>query len=550
MNANQPGNSEKGGVRLDPGVREKLEKALNRLPNEIQLVLFTEKGKNEKFNQATRTVLRAFEDMSSKIRFEEYSLGHKLAKKWNVEGSPTILFSPDKYSIRWQGAPVGEEGRTLVEIVFLVGNDDSGLSESSGRIIDDIYSLREIMVFVSPTCPYCPQQAVNAVRAAVKKPDLISVRLVDIQANPELAHEYDAHSVPMTYANGVLIGRGAQSEELFLSSLNELEEQAYFIPEIDAEMVESDLTIVGGGPAGLTAGVYAVRSGLETIIVERGLLGGQIATTPVVENYPGVSHISGKALVELMVSHALEYVNIFKDEEVLDIKKTDDNRFELVTTRRNISSRAILLATGASHKRLGIPGEDRLSGRGVSYCSTCDGPLFKGKKAIMVGGGNSAVTEALYLHHMGVSVTLVHRRDQLKAQEMLIKAITDAGIPVLWNNEVEEIVGDRKVAGVRLKNNQSGENIFFETDAVFVAIGYTPAVTLAEKIGLELTDQGYIKKDEKHRTSVPGIYSAGDVEGGYKQIVTAAGQGAEAAISIFEDLIHPYWTDEDRSFYK
>jgi thioredoxin reductase (NADPH) len=299
--------------------------------------------------------------------------------------------------------------------------------------------------------------------------------------------------------------------------------------------------IVGGGPAGLTAGIYAVRSGLRTAIVERNALGGQVATTPIVENYPGFTSVGGKSLVDIMVSHALQYVQIFQGEAVVAVQPGPP--FTVKTTRRQFDTKTILLATGASHRQLNIPGEARLSGRGVSYCSTCDGPLFKGKKVVMVGGGNSAVTEALHLFHMGVDVTLIHRRDNLRAQEFLAKQLTDNNIPILWNTEVKEIRGEERVKEILLVNNKTKKTTEFKTDGVFVAIGYTPAVELAQKIGLEINEDGYIRQDGKHRTTVPGIYSAGDVEGGYKQIVTAAGQGAEAAMTIFEDLINPYWLD-------
>jgi len=217
------------------------------------------------------------------------------------------------------------------------------------------------------------------------------------------------------------------------------------------------------------------------------------------------------------------------------------------TSRRKFQTRAVLLATGANHTHLGIPGESSLAGRGVSYCSTCDGPLFKGKSVIMVGGGNSAVTEALYLHHMGVSVTLIHRRDNLRAQDVLAQQLTQNQIPILWNTEVKEIRGQQAVEEVDLINNQTGETSTLKIQGVFIAVGYTPSVELAQKVGVELTPDGYIKRDSRHRTNVAGIYSAGDVEGGYKQIVTAAGQGAEAAIAIFEDLINPYWQKEQKA---
>jgi thioredoxin reductase (NADPH) len=449
------------------------------------------------------------------------------------------LFDPDRYHIRWLGAPIGEEARTLVEALIMMGHRTSGLSEESLKVLKKIDSERQVKVFVSPSCPYCPQQAVNALKAAIEKPDLISIEIIDIQANPDLADQYSAQSVPQTYSNEVLIAQGAQPEELFMLSLQKMEQQTVFIPDSDAEEVEADLVIVGGGPAGLTAGIYGARSGLRVVIIERGALGGQIATTPVVENYPALTQVGGKTLVDLMVSHALQYVNIFPGEEVMEIEPGDP--ILLATNRRRFKARAVLLATGAVYRRLNVPDESRLSGHGVSYCSTCDGPLFKGKSIIMVGGGDSAVTEALHLHNIGVKVTVVHRRDRFRAQEQLVKNLFANHIPVFFNTEVKEIRGTTKVEEVVLFDHLKGQTGTLPVDGVFIAVGYAPAVDLAKKIGIELTPEGYIKRDAHHRTNIPGIYSAGDVEGGYKQIVTAAGQGAEAAMTIFEDLVNPYW---------
>jgi thioredoxin reductase (NADPH) len=466
-------------------------------------------------------------------------MDNELASKWNVDRSPTLLIAPERYNIRWLGAPVGEEGRIFLEALIFAGMGKSNLNQQTLGVLNKVDTPRRIKVFVSATCPYCPQQAVNAVRAAIEQPELVSVEIIDIQAEPELANQYSAFSVPQTFANDVLIGQGAQSEEVFALSLLKLEPQTIFIPDSDAELVENDLVIVGGGPAGLTAGIYAERSGLKAAVIERDALGGQVALTPIVENYPGFTSVGGKTLVDIMVSHALQYVQIFAGEEVLDI--VPGAPITVKTSRREFKTKAVLLATGAKHRNLGVPGESRLSGKGVSYCATCDGPLFKGKKVIMVGGGNSAVTEALHLSHQGVEVRLVHRRDRLRAQEFLVKQLEDNNIPVLWNTEVKEILGKERVQEVLLTNNQSGEQSRLEVNGVFIAIGYEPSVQLARKVGLELNEDGFIKHDDKHRTNIPGIYSAGDVEGGYKQIVTATGQGSAAAMTIFEDLINPYW---------
>lgn len=537
--ANSQNQGEAHGMSNEEMMRH-LGGSLDRMPNEVRVILFAGRDDDDNvFSQVARQSLELFSKMSKKVRVEEYPLDHELARKYGIETAPTLLFNPETYNIRWLGAPAGEEGRTFMEILFLIGFGQSSLSEQSIRMMNDLDGLRSVKVFVSPSCPYCPQQAVNAARAMVQRPDLVSLELIDIQANPDIADDYGAHSVPQTFAEDLLIGLGAQAEEVFIQSLQKLEEQRIFIPESTAELVETDLLIVGGGPAGLTAGIYAKRSGLKTALVEKGVLGGQVATTPVVENYPGFTSVGGKTLVDIMVQHALEYIDIFQGEEVLAIEPGQP--IAVQTSRRRFNTQTLLIATGATHKHLGIPGEDRLSGRGVSYCSTCDGPLFKGKKVIMVGGGNSAVTEALYLYHMGVDVTLVHRRDNLRAQEYLIKSLKDNGIPVLWNTEIKEILGEERVKAVALIDSKTKEESNLPIDGVFVAIGYSPSVQLAEKIGVALTPEGYIKRDERHRTNIPGIYSAGDVEGGYKQIVTAAGQGAEAAISIFEDLINPYW---------
>ena len=519
--------------------QKEIERILGTIKAEIPIFLYAQAGQNDVFTDAARQAIRFFRQLTDKIVLREFNLYHESSKKWNIQYSPTLVFDPDRYNIRWLGAPLGEEGRIFLEAVILIGLQKSNLTEQSLQVIKRIDTPRNIKVFVSASCPYCPQQALNALKAAVEKPDLVSLEIIDIQANPELATQYSAQSVPQTYANDILIAQGAQTEELFMLSLDKMEQQTVFIPESDAEEVETDLLIVGGGPAGLTAGIYAARSGLKTVVVEKGVLGGQVATTPVVENYPGFKQIGGKTLVDIMVTHALEYVQIFPGEGVVEI--TPDDPINIQTTRRKFKTKALLMTTGATHKHLQVPGESRLSGHGVSYCSTCDGPLFKGKKAIIVGGGNSAATEALHMHHIGVDVTLVHRRDNLKAQDFLVKNLIQNNIPILFNTEVKEIRGKHNVEEVLLYNNKTEESYPRSVNGVFIAIGYDPAVELANKIGIELTDEGFIKHDH-YRTNIPGIYTAGDVSGGYKQIVTAAGHGAEAAMVIFEDLINPYWT--------
>jgi len=342
---------------IPPEVQQQLRSVLDQLPHTIPLYLFTKEGQNDIYNQAAKEIVRAFAGLGRKIELHEMDFNHDLAQKWQVNISPTILFDPEHYSIRFLGAPMGEEGRTLLEAVVLIGLRRSNLSEQSLKMMEKINSPRAVKVFSSPTCPYCPQQAVSALKAAIAKPEFISLEIVDIQANPNLADLYSAHSVPQTFANDTLIAQGAQPEELFILSLQKMAEQTVFIPDIDTELVENDLVIVGGGPAGLTAGIYAVRSGLNVAVVERDTLGGQVAITPLVENYPGFTQVGGKALVDLLVSHALEYVTIFQGEEVVDIQTGDG--ITVLTSRRRFKTKAVLLATGATHKLSGHRGDSQ-----------------------------------------------------------------------------------------------------------------------------------------------------------------------------------------------
>ena len=534
-----------GGEKSAEEAKEELKRLFSVLKNKVTIYLFTEKGINDPYNSLAEKILLWFSRITRHIIFKPYSLSHKFSQKYNVRHSPTLVFEPDKYGIKWLGAPSGEEGRALVELIILLGTGRTELSRESEKILSTITDKRHIRLFVSPTCPYCPQQAFNAMKAAIARPDVISLEIIDVQAFPDIADEYGAQSVPQAFANDQLIAMGAQAEELFCLSLEKMAEQNVYIPDDDAPHLQMDLVIVGGGPAGLTAGIYAARSGLNAVVLEKSTLGGQVVQTPVVENYPGMTHVGGKALADLMVAHALEYARIFQGEEAMEIQKTDDNAYTVTTNRRIITTRAVLLATGARNRKLNVPGESRLSGRGVSYCGTCDGPFFKNKKVVIVGGGDSAATEALHLTNIGVDVSVIHRGESLKAQNYLTRQLRNNNIDVLFNTQVTEIHGEAAVESVTLYNSLTQAYQTLPVNGIFIAIGYEPAVGLAKALGLELTPYGYIKQ-ENYRTSMPGVYSAGDVTGGFNQIVIASGQGSGAAMVIFEDMVNPYWTKRAR----
>ncbi len=348
-------------------------------------------------------------------------------------------------------------------------------------------------------------------------------------------------AVPRTFVGDTLISAGVQPEEVFIESVIEGKPVEYVMPAGREELKDYDIVVIGGGPAGLTAALYAERSGLKSIVFERANIGGQISITPVVENYPGFVSIAGKTLVDLMAKQTMEYALVLQGVDVKDIKGKDKG-FEISTTRGIYNAKAIIAATGAGSKQLNAAGEEKLAGRGVSYCATCDGYLFKdGRSVIVVGGGNSALTDALYLDSLGAHVTIVHRRDSFRAEERLQQSVFQRNIPVLWNSEIKEIKGEKIVEKVKIEDVKTGQSKEIKADAVFIAVGYEPHNEIAKKLGLDMDEEGYIKIDNKMRTSMPFVYAAGDITGGVKQIVTAVSQGAVAALTAFEDIANPYW---------
>ncbi|HKU48975.1 MAG TPA: thioredoxin-disulfide reductase [Nitrososphaera sp.] len=294
-----------------------------------------------------------------------------------------------------------------------------------------------------------------------------------------------------------------------------------------------DVVIIGSGPAGYTAGVYTSRAKLATLIISGTLPGGQLMTTSEVENYPGFpSGIFGPELMMNMRQQAERFGTVIVDDEVtrVDFKSKP---FSVVTHSETYTAEAVIVCTGASPRKLGIPAEQQFSGRGVSYCATCDGPFFKGEDIVVVGGGDTAMEEATFLTKFGKSVKIVHRRDSLRASKILQdKALENPKIEFLWNSVISDIKGDKKVATVMVKNMESGSERTIEAGGIFVAIGHEPN-TLIFKGHLDLDDKGYIALKNHTRTSVEGVFAAGDVhDHRYRQAVTAAGFGCMAAIDV------------------
>ena len=302
-------------------------------------------------------------------------------------------------------------------------------------------------------------------------------------------------------------------------------------------MNEYDIIIIGAGPGGLTAGIYSGRQGTRNLIIDRDLAGGLGREVPEMENYPGFDNISGLELIEKMKAQATKNCDLREMEEVTEITKTDDEyRFTVKTSKDTYRSKAIILATGSSHRHLEAKGEEEFKGKGVSYCATCDGFFFAGRDIIMVGGGNSALQEALYLKNLGANVTVVHRRDEFRAQKHLQNQIKEAEIPTILNATVEEIKGEMLVESVILKDTKTNELKELPINGVFISVGYIPHTELAKQLEINLDESGHIIIDKKQKTNVDYVYAIGDVCVGLKQWVVACGEGAVAATSAFEDL--------------
>ena len=305
-------------------------------------------------------------------------------------------------------------------------------------------------------------------------------------------------------------------------------------------MATYELLVIGGGPAGLSAGIYAARTGLNAAILDKGACGGMAATSPWIENYPGFKGISGWDLMEKMREQAEENLAILQGVDIIEVTSNDDV-LTIMAGEKNFDSNALVLATGTSYRKLGIPGETELTGRGVSYCATCDGAFFKEKKVMVIGGGNNGATEALHLKHIGCEVTLIHRRDTLRAEQYLQDQLISEGVRLILNSTVERITGGAKVESIELMSTVDGTAQELETDGVFISIGEDPNTALAKQLGITLDGGGYIAVDRTMRTNVRMVYAAGDVTGGLRQVVTACAEGAIAAMSAYEDIKTPYW---------
>ena len=297
-----------------------------------------------------------------------------------------------------------------------------------------------------------------------------------------------------------------------------------------------DLVIIGAGPAGMAAAIYAKRARLNAVVVEREGCGGQMAQTYEVDNYPGLPGISGFDLATKMKEHAVGLGAEIIYDDIKSIKKVDEKFVLTYETGSEVETKGIIIASGATHSKLGVPGEEKFAGAGVSYCATCDGAFFSQKSVAVVGGGDVAIEDAIFLSRIAKDVTLIHRRGELRGAASLQESLKQCeNVNILWDTVVESINGDKKVETLSLKNVKDNEDFQLFVNGVFIAVGITPVKTQIE--GLLCNAGGYIIADEDCRTNIKGVYAAGDVRGKrLRQIVTAVADGANAVTSFTEDF--------------
>jgi thioredoxin reductase (NADPH) len=291
-----------------------------------------------------------------------------------------------------------------------------------------------------------------------------------------------------------------------------------------------DVAIIGGGPAGLSAGIYTARARLSSLLIERGAVGGQIVNTEWVENYPGFAEsISGIALTEAMDKQAARFglETLIADVTAL---KINGKRKVVRTSGGDFAAGAVIIAGGSERQKLSVPGEAEFTGRGVSYCATCDGPFFRDKAVVVVGGGDAAITEAIELTRFASKITVIHRRDELRATKIVQeKAFAEKKITFLWDSVVEEIAGENFVTQIKVRNVKTGKTSVLKVDGVFVNVGSRPLTDYLKGV-LELDAAGAVIVNNKMETSVPGVFAAGDIRSGsIRQVISAAGDGATAA---------------------
>ena len=515
-------------MALDSNIKNQLKAYMEKLVNPI--VIAASADGSAKSNEMME-LLNELAELSSKIRLveEQDKRTPSFAIRRDVAGAAAV-------GIRFAGIPMGHEFTSLVLALLQVGGHPLKLEAEKIAQIAAIEGEFHFETYISLSCHNCPDvvQALNLM--AVINPNITNV-MIDGGVFQQEVTDKKIMSVPTVMLNGEQFGIGRMELDEILAKVD-VGAVAREAKKLDAK-APYDVLIVGGGPAGASAAIYAARKGIRTgIVAER--FGGQVMDTLAIENFISVKETEGPKLVMALEEHVKSYdVDIMNLQRAKSVKKGDLLEVEL-ESGATLRSKALIIATGARWRELGVPGEAEYRGKGVAYCPHCDGPLFKGKPVAVVGGGNSGVEAAIDLAGIVAHVTLIEFGEQLKADAVLQNKLrTLSNVKVVTNAQTTDITGDgQKMNGLNYKDRATGEATHLDVDAVFVQIGLLPNTDFIKGGDITLTKFGEIEVDSHGATSMPGVFAAGDVTTvPYKQIIIAMGEGAKASLGAFDYLI-------------
>ncbi|WP_278799855.1 alkyl hydroperoxide reductase subunit F [Marinobacter nauticus] len=515
---------------LDANIKGQLKAYMEKLQQPIELVAaYDDSKKSEELNQ----LLEEIEPMSEKIslRTEESTEVRRPSFAINRVGTDI--------GVRFAGIPMGHEFTSLVLALLQVGGHPSKASQEVIQQVQELEGEFEFETYFSLSCQNCPDvvQALNLM--SVLNPN-IKHTSIDGALFQDEVEQREVMAVPSVYLNGQPWGQGRMTLEEIAARLdtNSAEKEARKINQKDA----FDVLVIGGGPAGSAAAIYAARKGISTgIAAER--FGGQVADTMGIENLISVPYTEGPKLVAAMEQHVNEYevdiMNMQRAEKLIPAEQTGGLHEVRLANGGSLKARTVILSTGARWRQMGVPGEEEYRNKGVAYCPHCDGPLFKGKRVAVIGGGNSGVEAAIDLAGIVGHVTLIEFGEQMRADEVLQKKLRSLNnVKIITSGQTTEVVGtDGKVSGLNYTDRTTGESHHVELEGVFVQIGLVPNTEWL-KGDIELSQHGEIIVNDRNETSIPGVFAAGDATTvPYKQIVISMGEGSKAALSAFDFLI-------------
>ncbi|MEC9039054.1 MAG: alkyl hydroperoxide reductase subunit F [Pseudomonadota bacterium] len=515
---------------LDANIKGQLKAYMEKLQQPIELVAaYDDSKKSEELKQ----LLEEIEPMSEKIslRTEESTEVRRPSFAINRVGTDI--------GVRFAGIPMGHEFTSLVLALLQVGGHPSKASQEVIQQVQELEGEFEFETYFSLSCQNCPDvvQALNLM--SVLNPN-IKHTSIDGALFQDEVEQREVMAVPSVYLNGQPWGQGRMTLEEIAAKLdtNSAEKEARKINQKDA----FDVLVIGGGPAGSAAAIYAARKGISTgIAAER--FGGQVADTMGIENLISVPYTEGPKLVAAMEQHVNEYevdiMNMQRAEKLIPAEQTGGLHEVRLANGGSLKARTVILSTGARWRQMGVPGEEEYRNKGVAYCPHCDGPLFKGKRVAVIGGGNSGVEAAIDLAGIVGHVTLIEFGEQMRADEVLQKKLRSLkNVKIITSGQTTEVVGtDGKVSGLNYTDRTTGESHHVELEGVFVQIGLVPNTEWL-KGDIELSQHGEIIVNDRNETSIPGVFAAGDATTvPYKQIVISMGEGSKAALSAFDFLI-------------